>query len=127
MGRRSVDTRDVEIAKRIRALRLERGLTQVELGNFLGVTFQQFQKYERGVNRVSAGRLQRIASVLDVPVTFFFTGAHEQETQNGSSPDSEFDFFQRGDTLQMARAYSRIKERSIRRTLLKLAEGIARN
>jgi transcriptional regulator with XRE-family HTH domain len=126
MGRRSVDTRDVEIAKRIRALRLERGLTQVELGNFLGVTFQQFQKYERGVNRVSAGRLQRIASVLDVPVTFFFTGVHEQGTTNGSS-DSEFDFFQKGDTLQMARAYSRIKERSIRRTLLKLAEGIARN
>src|SRR5215475_13236549 len=72
MGKRSRDPVDAEVAKRVRALRLERGLSQTELSDALGVTFQQVQKYERGANRISAGRLFRIAKVFDVPVTFFF-------------------------------------------------------
>ena len=66
--KRSRDPRDIDIAKRVRALRLQRGLSQTELGEVLGVTFQQVQKYERGTNRISAGRLYRIAGVLEVPI-----------------------------------------------------------
>src|SRR5215831_1117075 len=75
MPRRSRDPRDMEIAKRVRALRLRRGISQTELGGVLDVTFQQVQKYETGTNRISAGRLQQIAEVLDVPVTYFYAGS----------------------------------------------------
>src|SRR5947207_9793403 len=71
-GKRDRNEIDVEVAKRLRALRLQRHLSQTDLSQALGVTFQQVQKYERGTNRISAGRLCRIAEVLDVPVAFFF-------------------------------------------------------
>jgi hypothetical protein len=68
------DARDVEVGRRIRAQRLVRRLSQTELANKL--TFQQLHKYEKGANRVGAGRLARIAEVLNVPVSFFFSGDH---------------------------------------------------
>src|SRR5947207_5598420 len=80
MKKRSGDPRDVEIGKRIRALRLERGLSQTELGALLDVTFQQVQKYEKGANRVAAGRLQRISEALEVPITFFYAGTGMEAT-----------------------------------------------
>src|SRR5260370_16780010 len=67
------DARDMDVGRRIRAQRLVCRMSQTELANNLGVTFQQVQKYEKGVNRVGAGRLSRIAEVLGVPVPFFFT------------------------------------------------------
>src|SRR5262244_2719043 len=72
MTQRGGDPRDAEIGRRVRTLRLQRGLSQTELGSLINVTFQQVQKYEKGTNRISAGRLQRIAEVLTVPVSFFF-------------------------------------------------------
>src|SRR5256885_13574519 len=71
-GTKSTTPHDVEIGQRIRARRMAKGMSQTELGNLLGVTFQQVQKYEKGVNRVGAGRLVRISEALDVPVSFFF-------------------------------------------------------
>src|SRR5437764_1073672 len=68
------DARDIDVGRRIRAQRLVCRMSQTELANNLGVTFQQVQKYEKGVNRVGAGRLARIADVLSVPVGFFFSG-----------------------------------------------------
>jgi len=65
---KSPDATDQSVGQKIRAQRIMRGLSQTELGNKLGVTFQQIQKYEKGSNRVSAGRLQRIAEILEVPV-----------------------------------------------------------
>jgi transcriptional regulator with XRE-family HTH domain len=118
-GRRR-DPRDVEIAKRLRALRLERGLSQTELGRMIGVTFQQVQKYERGTNRMSAGRLQRIAETLGVPVAFFYAGEGD-----GGAVAIEFDFLQTGGAVRLARAYARIKDAGIRLRLLKLAEQLA--
>src|SRR5437016_14271832 len=85
--KRSGDRRDTEIGRRIRALRLERGLSQTELGNLLGVTFQQIQKYEKGANRVAAGRLQRVAEALEVPITFFYAG-NTGETHEASENDT---------------------------------------
>src|SRR5437868_3665432 len=66
------DPEDLEIGQKIRALRVAKGVSQTTLGEALGVTFQQVQKYERGSNRVSAGRLQKIAHMLETPVTFFY-------------------------------------------------------
>src|ERR1700674_2142829 len=88
INKRSGDPRDTEIGRRIRALRLERGLSQTELGNLLGVTFQQIQKYEKGANRVAAGRLQRVAESLDVPITFFYSGSTDsKETAESDTVD----------------------------------------
>ena len=71
---KSPEPKDIEIGRLIRAQRLLRGFSQTELANVIGVTFQQLQKYEKGVNRVGAGRLYRIADKLKVPVSFFFEG-----------------------------------------------------
>jgi transcriptional regulator with XRE-family HTH domain len=126
MGQRSRDPRDADIAKRVRALRLQRGLSQTELGDDLGVTFQQVQKYERGTNRISAGRLFRIAEVLDVPVSFFYAGF---ETNGGSAGrrdiDAEFGFLQTSGAMRLVRAYSRITHSGIRQKLLLLTESLA--
>src|SRR5476651_607399 len=72
MKQRSAGKPDVELGKRIRLRRVEQHNSQSELADKLGVSFQQVQKYEKGVNRVGASRLQQIATALDVPVTFFY-------------------------------------------------------
>src|SRR5205085_8472683 len=69
---RRADSRDQEVGRRVRSRRLECRLSQTELADKIGVTFQQVQKYEKGVNRIGAGRLQRISEALEVPITFFF-------------------------------------------------------
>ena len=118
------DPNDGEIGKRVRALRLQRGMTQVKLGSLLDVTFQQVQKYENGANRISAGRLQRIADVFEIPITFFYTGIGDnKKANNGHEP--EFELFQTGDVIRLVRAYSTIKERGVRLELLRLAEAIS--
>ena len=77
LRKRRAGSEDVEIGRKIRALRLQRGLSQTSLADGIGLTFQQVQKYEKGTNRVSAGRLQKIADMLDTPVTFFYGGMGE--------------------------------------------------
>jgi transcriptional regulator with XRE-family HTH domain len=125
MPRRSRDPRDLEIAKRVRALRLQRGMSQTELGAVLDVTFQQVQKYETGSNRISAGRLQQIAEILEVPVTYFYSGLHDVETAAGFPLEDEFNLLQSAHTVRLVRAYSRIPDRRTRLKLLKLTECIA--
>lgn len=119
------DPHDGEIGKRVRALRLQRGMTQVRLGELLNVTFQQIQKYENGANRISAGRLQRIADVFETPITFFYTGIGDSGKSQGSLNQPEFGLFQTGDVVRLVRAYSQIKERGVRLELLRLTEAIA--
>jgi len=126
MTQRSGDPRDADIGKRVRTLRLQRGLSQTELGALINVTFQQVQKYEKGTNRISAGRLQRIAEVLSVPVSFFFAGFDEKpKTSTAQVMDLEFSFLQTEGALRLARAYARIKQPSVRLQLLRLTEAIA--
>ena len=79
MTPKSTDSVDVEVGQRIRIQRLQSRLSQTSLAEQLGVTFQQVQKYEKGVNRVGAGRLTKIANVLGIPVSTFF-GAHDATT-----------------------------------------------
>jgi transcriptional regulator with XRE-family HTH domain len=125
MKKRSGDPRDVEIGKRIRALRLERGLSQTELGNLLGITFQQIQKYEKGANRVAAGRLERIAEALEVPITFFYSGSDKRAKADEDSVDVGLSFLETAGAVRLVRAYSKIGDRRMRRALVELTERIA--
>ncbi len=126
MRPRSRSPEDTEIGKRARTLRLQRGMSQAALAEALDLTFQQIQKYEKGTNRISAGRLQRIADVLEVPVAFFYSGLEAERRRNGSAPiEIEFDSLQSAGAMRIARAYSRIKNRRVRQQLLKLAEALA--
>jgi transcriptional regulator with XRE-family HTH domain len=126
-NKRSGDPRDTEIGKRIRALRLERGLSQTELGNLLGVTFQQIQKYEKGANRVAAGRLQRVAEALEVPITFFYAGntTETHETPETDTVDVGLGFLETAGAVRLVRAFSRIQDPEMRRALVELTEKIA--
>ena len=88
MKQRSAGKPDIELGKRIRLRRVEQKISQAELGDKLGVSFQQVQKYEKGVNRVGAARLQQIATALDVPVTFFYDAATARRAKSKASSSS---------------------------------------
>ena len=122
---RRADLRDAEVGRRVRARRLERGITQTELATRIGVTFQQVQKYEKGVNRIGAGRLQRIAEALDVPVTFFFGGAEAPVTAASGDDASVFGYLQTSGAIRIVKAFYRIKDRRTRQLLVELAERIS--
>src|SRR5882724_11580274 len=121
MKQRSAGKPDIELGKRIRLRRVEQKISQAELGDKLGVSFQQVQKYEKGVNRVGAARLQSIATALDVPVTFFYDGdGKAREVESLLFLDSAF-------SLRLLRAYSKIKDQTVQRQLVSLMESIAAN
>src|SRR4051812_36779843 len=99
--KRRRDPQDLEIGQKIRALRIAKGVSQITLAGGLGVTFQQVQKYEKGANRVSAGRLQKIAGMLDTPITFFYgeTGTRKKQGQ-----DSGLGLIQSQSAMRLLRA-----------------------
>ena len=112
---------DVWVGHEIRRRRVEMGMSQTTLAEQVGVTFQQVQKYEKGVNRVGAARLQQIATALDVPVTFFYDGdGKAREVESLLFLDSSF-------SLRLLRAYSKIKDQTVQRQLVALMESIAAN
>jgi transcriptional regulator with XRE-family HTH domain len=118
---RSSGKPDVELGKRIRLRRVEQRISQSELADKIGVSFQQVQKYEKGVNRVGAARLQQIATGLDVPVTFFYDGdGKAREVESLLFLDSSF-------SLRLLRAYAKIKDQTVQRQLVSLMESIAAN
>ena len=118
---RSSGKYDVELGKRIRLRRVEQKLSQSDLADRLGVSFQQVQKYEKGVNRVGASRLQQIATALDVPVTFFFDGdGKSREVDSLLFIDSAF-------SLRLLRAYASVKNQAVQRQFVSLIESIAAN
>src|SRR5438874_6053644 len=93
---RRADSRDAEVGRRVRSRRLECRLSQTDLASRIGVTFQQVQKYEKGVNRIGAGRLQRISEALEVPITFFFDATPHAAARSAPSgnPECVFGFMQ---------------------------------
>jgi transcriptional regulator with XRE-family HTH domain len=126
VNKRSASPADFEIGKRIRALRLERGLSQAELGNLIGVSFQQVQKYEKGATRVAAGRLQRLAEVLQTPINFFYAAiTAKRQNDDTDSVDVGLRFLETAGAVRLVRAYSRIKDSELRRALVELTERIA--
>ena len=122
------DPVDVEVGHRIRIERLSRGLSQTALANQLGVTFQQVQKYEKGVNRVGAGRLTKIAEVLGVPVSTFFSGKEilEGEDIKERGEASPLKLLTVSGAFRLLRAYGDIEDANLRRALVDLVEQIAR-
>lgn len=113
---------DVHVGSRLRLRRTLLGLSQEKLGEAVGITFQQLQKYERGTNRISASRLYHLSQVLEVPVSFFFddmpTGGPEpagsQQIQVPSETD-EIEALAKRETLELVRAYYRIQSPAVRR------------
>lgn len=120
---------DRHVGSRIRLRRQLLNLSQERLGEELGVTFQQVQKYERGTNRVGAGRLWHLAKVLDVPVSFFYEGATENTAQAGFADSDQTplvdDFIQSADGVALAQAFSRITDPKVRRRVLELVRTLA--
>ena len=121
--KRRAGAEDVEIGRKIRALRLERGLSQSALAEGIGLTFQQVQKYEKGTNRVSAGRLQRIAEILNTPVTFFY-GSVGPQAKKRDPRNTSLAFLQTKGAVRLIRAYSEISSRTTKYALVVLAESL---
>ncbi|GBR31654.1 helix-turn-helix domain-containing protein [Acetobacter orleanensis] len=143
----------MHVGRRIRLRRTLLGLSQEKLGEALGITFQQVQKYERGANRVGASRLYDLASALDVPISFFFDDmptfgkAPDHKTQSAPSggfaqnrkpfetpfqtgtasvfSDQEASLFSRKETIELIRAYYRIPDPVVRKRVLELVRSMA--
>jgi transcriptional regulator with XRE-family HTH domain len=123
--KRRAGAEDIEIGRKIRALRLERGLSQTSLAEGIGLTFQQVQKYEKGTNRVSAGRLQRIADLLSIPVTFFYDGVGGRpKKRDMADGDPALAFLQTKGAIRLMRAYTEISSRTTKYALVVLAESL---
>jgi transcriptional regulator with XRE-family HTH domain len=120
------DPVDVEVGHRIRLERLARGLSQTALANQLGVTFQQVQKYEKGVNRVGAGRLTKIAEVLGVPVGMFFSGKEILDSEKAAAGEaSPLKLLTVSGAFRLLRAYAEIEDSTLRRSIVDLVEQIS--
>lgn len=120
---------DVHVGSRIRLRRQLMKMSQEKLGDELGVTFQQVQKYERGANRVGASRLYRLSRVLEVPVQFFFEGLGDKSAVSGMAEGDQtpivYDFIQSSDGVSLAEAFSRIRDAKVRRRVLELVRTLA--
>lgn len=126
---RSPNPVDTHVGTRVRLRRQVMKMSQEKLGNALGVTFQQVQKYERGSNRVGASRLWKMAQVLDVPVSFFYEGLGESAPQTefgeGDQTPVVYEFINSTDGVSLAMAVSKIKNKAVRRQILELARSLA--
>ena len=128
---------DVHVGSRVRLRRTLLGMSQEKLGEAIGLTFQQVQKYERGANRIGASRLFDLSRVLDVPVSFFFddmpadaAAAPVEDEEGGATIDErsggyEPDPMAKRETLELVRAYYRINDPSVRKRLFELTKAVA--
>lgn len=126
---RAANPVDVHVGTRIRLRRKLLKMSQEKLGDQLGVTFQQVQKYERGANRVGASRLWKMSQALDVPVSFFYDGLGTEMpslefAENDQTP-VVYDFINSSDGVSLAKAVSKIKSKAVRRQILELARSLA--
>lgn len=126
---RSPNPVDTHVGTRVRLRRQILKMSQEKLGNALGVTFQQVQKYERGANRVGASRLWKMSQVLDVPVSFFYDGLGQDmpsaEFGEGDQTPIVYEFINSTDGVSLAMAVSKIKNKAVRRQILELARSLA--
>jgi transcriptional regulator with XRE-family HTH domain len=111
---------DVHVGQRIREARLAKGMTQTDLGNSLGISFQQVQKYEKGTNRVGSSRLWEVCKVLDQPITFFFEGL-----SRGGTGDPEPALSSRA--IKLAKEIDEISDDNVKTHFLKLVRSYAKS
>ena len=122
---------DVHVGSRVRLKRTMLGFSQEKLGENLGVTFQQVQKYEKGANRIGASRLQQISSILQTPVSFFFEGAPGYDAAKASgfaesgSQDYTIDFLSTNEGIQLNKAFARIKDPNVQKKIVDLVKSLA--
>lgn len=120
------DPIDVHVGHRVRARRKMLGLSQTQLGNELGVTFQQVQKYERGTNRIGSSRLFKMSNILDVPVAYFFEGAETKlPGYNEGLALETSEAFEMQETKELVEAYYKIADPRVRKKVLGLARLLA--
>lgn len=119
---------DIHVGKRLRLRRSILGLSQEKLAEELGITFQQVQKYEKGINRVSASRLYEVGRVLTVPVNFFFDELGDATSQLGLAENNE-DFqsedVKSRESMSLLRAYYKISDAKVRKKALELIKSLA--
>ena len=121
---------DKHVGSRVRMRRMMLSMSQEKLGDALGLTFQQVQKYEKGTNRIGASRLQHISNILQVPVSFFFEGAPHMAGHAGGmgeapSPAYVSDFLATTDGLNLTKSFMKIKNNKQRRRIVDLVEQVA--
>ena len=123
---------DKHVGSRVRMRRLMLDMTQTQLGDALGLTFKQVQNYEKGRDRIGAGRLQHISQILQVPVPFFFEDAPAsigwpavEETVDAPSPSFVSDFLATSEGLDLVRAFTCIEDAKLRRAIVRVVEQIA--
>ena len=123
---------DKHVGSRVRMRRMMLSMSQEKLGDALGLTFQQVQKYEKGTNRIGASRLQQISNILQVSVSFFFEGApnvpsgtRHESIGDAPSPAYVSDFLATSDGLALTKAFTRISDSKLRRRIVDLVEQIA--
>ncbi|MYZ47431.1 helix-turn-helix domain-containing protein [Propylenella binzhouense] len=103
------------------------GMSQERLGEQLGITFQQIQKYEKGTNRIGASRLQQLATVLDVPVSYFFPetdGTEMPGLREDGAGDFVMEFLSTSEGLELNRAFARIRDAKVRRKVIDLVRSL---
>lgn len=133
MAKKAPNPIDKHVGSRVRMRRMMLSMSQEKLGDALGLTFQQVQKYEKGTNRIGASRLQQISHILQVPVSFFFEGApssaapgqHSGGMAEAPSPAYVSDFLATSDGLSLTKSFMRIKNSKLRRRIVDLVEQIA--
>jgi transcriptional regulator with XRE-family HTH domain len=132
MAKKPPNPIDKHVGSRVRMRRMMMSMSQEKLGDALGLTFQQVQKYEKGTNRIGASRLQQISNILQVPVAFFFEGAPDTAMHGSAhglsdapSPTFVSDFLATSDGLSLTKAFMRIKNGKLRRRIVELVEEMA--
>jgi transcriptional regulator with XRE-family HTH domain len=132
IAKKAPNPTDKHVGSRVRMRRMMLSMSQEKLGDALGLTFQQVQKYEKGTNRIGASRLQQIAQILQVQVSFFFEGAPSAITigrheglSEAPSPAYVSDFLATSDGLALTKAFMKIRDAKLRRRIVDLVEQIA--
>jgi transcriptional regulator with XRE-family HTH domain len=131
MPKKQTTSVDNQIGMRLRVRRMLIGMSQEKLGEQLGLTFQQVQKYEKGTNRISASRLFQAAHILGVGIGYFFEGIDEElrltanrAMEDGVTPIPVMDFLSSAEGIQLSQAFMRIKDPKVRKRLLDLAKSL---
>ena len=128
MPKKSPNSTDKHVGSRVRMRRMMLEMSQTELGNDIGLTFQQVQKYEKGTNRIGAGRLHEISRILQVPISFFFEGSPNEPGARGAAdaplPTYVTDFLATSDGLALTKAFMQIKDANLRRRIVSLVQEI---
>lgn len=125
------DEVDVHVGMKLRRQRSLMGLTQEKLADAIGLTFQQVQKYERGTNRISAGRLYQFSKILDVPVTYFYEQYADDSpsygfSDNEQAPFGDEDPLQKKETMELVRVYYSIEDPQKRKSILNFIKSMAK-